>query len=319
MSPHTIEFEELKSVSMLEELDSTRFMRRINSNKFDEVYHVSDNDATLLFLIGHAFFWTFFSSKAVHRMSFVAILLLLLHFYPEFIIAYRFDSLKFMCMMTNFMSIISLIFLGDMIPLSIMVDAPPSSGSKNEEWMSFILKKIVITIAFTTGFTGLLAFTIRSSAVPVCFMIFCIYLYTVAAVPFCYQLFILFRTVGINENNTEKMRRFCCCALTNKSKQKYSKRSKSRCRVCHKPRSQDDVESLLYPNKLTIAVMYLVYIAYSIFEALYVDQDHDIHDHFSEPRYRFLKPTIEPLVSNQQYHTFFSTKSDTFSQKMIAR
>lgn len=88
-------------------VNSTGLMRRINTIKFDEVYHVSNNDATLycnitlLLLIGHAFFGTFVSINAVHRMNVVltAIFLFLLLFPLTFIIACRFDSITVLFMM----------------------------------------------------------------------------------------------------------------------------------------------------------------------------------------------------------------------------
>lgn len=128
---------------------------------------------------------------------------------------------------------------------------------------------------------------------------------------------IIHRTVVINENNTGKSRQICCCALTNKSKDKCQRRSKSRCLVCHKP-GRNYVDSLLYPKKLTIASVYLIYIANSIFEALIVHRYHNTHVRFSEYRTGYLG-TLENLVSNQEYQTFHSTKSDTFTQEMTAR
>lgn len=138
--------------------------------------------------------------------------------------------------------------------------------------------------------------------------------FTFIAVTVCYldQLQILSRAVVINENNTGKRRQICCCALTNKSKDKCQRRSKSRCRVCHKSR-RNDVESLLYPKKLTIASVYLIYIANSIFEALNVDRYHNTHVRFSEYRTGYIG-TLENLVNNQEYQTFLSTKSDTFTR-----
>lgn len=105
--------------------------------------------------------------------------------------------------------------------------------------------------------------------------------FTFIAVTVCYldQLQILSRAV----DNTEMGRHSCSCASTNKSKDKCQRRSKSRCLVCHKPR-RNDVESLLYPKKLTIAVVYLIYIANSIFEALIVDRYHNTYVRFSEYR-----------------------------------
>lgn len=143
--------------------------------------------------------------------------------------------------------------------------------------------------------------------------------FTFIAVTFCYlnQLLILSTAVVINENNTGKRRQFCCCALTNKSKDKCQTRSKSRCRVCHKSR-RNDVESLLYPKKLTIAAVYLIYIANSIiFEALIVDRYHNTHVRFSEYRTGYIG-TLE-MVSYQEYHTFHGTVSDTFTQEMTTR
>lgn len=139
--------------------------------------------------------------------------------------------------------------------------------------------------------------------------------FTFIAVTVCYldQLQILSTAVVYNENNTWKMRHFCCCALTNKSKDKCQRRSKSRCLVCHKP-GRNDVESLLYPKKLTIAAVYLIYIANSIFEyyntCTYV--------RFSEYKTGYIG-TLENLLSYQEYHTYHSTKSDTFTQEMTAR
>lgn len=157
-------------------------------------------------------------------------------------------------------------FLGH--KMSRFVHAHPISASINEEVMPFMFKRIIITTAIITG---LLTFIIRSSCVTVSTKIFCIY--TVVAVTFCYmnQLLILSRAVVINEKNTGKGQHFCSCASTNKSKDKCQRRSISRCLVCLKPRSQDHDESLLYPKKLTIAVVYLLYIASSIFEACIVD------------------------------------------------
>lgn len=130
---------------------------------------------------------------------------------------------------------------------------------------------------------------------------------------------IIHRAVVINENNTGKRRQICCCALTNKSKDKCQRRSKSRCLVCHKP-GRNYVDSLLYPKKLTIAAVYLIYIANSIFEALNVDHDHNTRTYvrFSEYRTGYIG-TLENLLSYQEYHTFHSTKSDTFTQEMTAR
>lgn len=158
--------------------------------------------------------------------------------------------------------------LCDKLNLSRILDAHPISSFINVERRPFMFKRIAIT---TTFVTGVLTFIIRSSFVTVSTKIFCIY--TVVAVTFCYlnQLLILSRAVVVNEKNTGKGQHFCSCASTNKSKDKCQRRSISRCLVCLKPRSQDHDESLLYPKKLTIAVVYLLYIASSIFEACIVD------------------------------------------------
>lgn len=140
--------------------------------------------------------------------------------------------------------------------------------------------------------------------------------FTFIAVTVCYldQLQILSRAVVMNENNTRvrKRRQICCCALTNKSKDKCQRRSTSRCLVCHKPR-RNDVESLLYPKKLTIAAVYQIYIA----NALIVDRYHNNRFRFSEYRTGYIG-TLE-MVSYQEYHTFHGTMSDTFTQEMTAR
>lgn len=151
--------------------------------------------------------------------------------------------------------------------ISRFVHAHPISASINEEVMSFMSKRIVIA---TSLIPSLLTFIISSSGVTVSTKIF--FIYTVVAVTFCYlnQLIILSEAVVINENKTGKGQHFCSCASTNKSKDKCQRRSKSRCLVWLKPRSQDHDESLLYPKKLTIAVVYLLYIAISIFEACIV-------------------------------------------------
>nr|XP_022333664.1 patched domain-containing protein 3-like isoform X2 [Crassostrea virginica] len=182
-----------------------------------------------------------------------------------------------------------------------------------KEKMEIMLKSSGISITITS-FTDLLAFGIGATSAFVSIRNFCIY--TGVAVIFCYinQLFFLSPAICLNEKRTLAGRHYMLCCL--KLEAENDKKQKNPCMSGKIPTERIDVESFLekYPKtiaikilsllagKISICILFLAYIAASIYGAVHLKQGLLLYNLVSESSY---------------FHTYSTWDNDYFTTEPV--